>query len=63
MRNLLIAASVTLIAAAALVFHRVLAHATEDLATSSLWPRPDGSVRGAGGLRTYGEIWDWSDAA
>jgi hypothetical protein len=63
MRNLLIAASLTMIAAAALVFRRALADATEDLATSTLWPRPDGSVHSAGALRSYGEIWDWTDAA
>jgi len=57
MRNLIVAASIALIAAAVVIGRRLLADAEEELAIAPLWPRPDGS------FRSFGEIWDWTDAA
>ncbi len=56
MRNLIVAASIALIAAAVVIGRWLLADAEAELAMAPLWPRPDGS------FHSFGEIWDWTDA-
>jgi hypothetical protein len=57
MRNLIVAATLALTAAAVVIGRRLLAEADQELATAPLWPRSDGS------FHSFGEIWDWTEAA
>jgi hypothetical protein len=57
MTRWLVAAVIAMVAAAAWIIGAKFREAGEELATASLWPRPDGSER------SFGLVWDFPDAA